>query len=263
MNWRLIETQEADAYTNMAVDEAILEAVAHGESPPTLRFYTWQPAAVSLGYFQRVADVNQSALQKHGFDLVRRMTGGRAILHQCELTYSLSAPVEVMGQDHSVLGVYLAISRGLLAGLAKVGVSADMQPEMPSRSTKGAVCFAVPSRYEIVWQGRKLVGSAQTRRSNAFLQHGSILLSADLAAICAIHGLPGEYQQDLALRMVTLQEILGKTPPLSELAGNLTAGMTEALGVTWQPTDLSDKEKQMAGELKASKYAQSGWLARR
>lgn len=263
MDWRLIETQEADAYTNMAVDEAILEAVARGESPPTLRFYTWQPAAVSLGYFQRVADVNQSALQKHGFDLVRRMTGGRAILHQYELTYSLSAPVEVMGQDHSVLGVYLAISRGLLAGLAKVGVSADMQPEMPSRSTKGAVCFAVPSRYEVVWQGRKLVGSAQTRRGNAFLQHGSVLIKADLAAICEIHGLACDYKQDLAQRMVTLEEILGETPPLPELAGHLAAGMAQVLGVAWQPGQLSDVEKKLAAELQAGKYTQREWMLRR
>ena len=174
-DWRLIISPAADGAWNMAVDEAVLEAVSSGSAPPTLRFFTWDPACLSLGYNQKAAEsCDMGYLKARGFTMVRRRTGGRAVLHEDELTYSISADSSLFGGG-SVLDVYMMISGALSDGLRAFGVAADLVPAYSDKGKeKSAACFDVPSSFEVAWKGRKIVGSAQFRSGRFFLQHGSI-----------------------------------------------------------------------------------------
>src|SRR5579875_2954295 len=151
----------------MAVDEAVATAVGAGESPPTLRLYAWRPAAVSIGYFQRLAsELDLAACRELGLDWVRRPTGGRAVLHAAELTYAVAAV-----EPGAVLDVYARWSRGLIAGVRRLGAAAEW---IAPRRGRSAACFDAGSAYEVAVGGRKLIGSAQVRRWGAVLQHGSL-----------------------------------------------------------------------------------------
>ena len=168
----------------MAVDEAILEQAGRGASPPTLRLYAWQPACLSLGYAQPYADVDESRLAAHSWDVVRRPTGGRAILHTDELTYSVTTAPNEPIMEGTVLESYNRIASALLAACHSLGLPVNMEQHIPpAEATKGAVCFEVPSAYEIVLDGKKLIGSAQARKREGILQHGSLPLHGDLTRI--------------------------------------------------------------------------------
>lgn len=181
-NWRLLFDQPSHAAWNMAADEAMLVALSNGEILPTLRFYGWNPPAVSIGYFQKLnTEIDIAACAEQGIDVVRRLTGGRAVLHEAELTYSLVVREDTPNIPTSVTESYLFFSRAIVAGLQQLGVTAQMQQPEPQRrqirSVSSAACFDAPSHYEITVGGRKLVGSAQVRRDGVLLQHGSILLT--------------------------------------------------------------------------------------
>jgi lipoate-protein ligase A len=200
--WRLVWSEPADGATNMAVDEAILRAVAAGHVPPTLRFYAWEPPCLSLGRGQRAADVDLDALREAGYGLVRRPTGGKAILHIDELTYSVVAPETEPRVAGGVVSSYRRLSAGLMRGLEQLGVLGVAaegrdagQRAVPSpvrrggvghRRRAGPVCFEVPSDYEITAQERKLIGSAQMRAGGVVLQHGAVPLYGDISRICAL-----------------------------------------------------------------------------
>ena len=168
----------------MAVDEAVLHALADGLGQPTLRFYQWDPPCLSLGYNQPWAEVDEAACARLGYTWVRRPTGGRAILHTDELTYSVLVPVEDPRVAGGIVESYRRLSTGLLAGLRNLGAEV-FQAQMGAMANpdQGAVCFDTPSHYEITVTGRKLVGSAQVRRRGVVLQHGTLPLRGDLGRI--------------------------------------------------------------------------------
>src|SRR6266851_10371187 len=176
--WRLLTDPPATGAWNMAVDEALLDGVAAGIAPPTLRFYQWAPPCLSLGYFQPFDVVDVAGCLRLGVDVVRRPTGGRAILHDRELTYSVALPASVLGHDGGVLPSYYRLSLALQDGLRRLGVPATLAPESAATGpiVHGPICFDRPSAREILLEGRKLVGSAQMRRGGGILQHGSILI---------------------------------------------------------------------------------------
>lgn len=182
--WRLIKSGFQTGAMNMALDEALLHAVAKGASPPVLRFYRWQPATVTLGYAQSVfRDIDLEICRRTGLDVVRRSTGGRAVLHDKEVTYAVIAPSVSGLFGSSVLDSYRVISDVLQNALQRLGLAAQLVPGRPrggSQSDAKAVCFSAPSQYELVIDDRKVVGSAQKRHGQAFLQHGSIPLEMDL-----------------------------------------------------------------------------------
>lgn len=182
--WRLLITPPADGATNMAIDEAILYALADGMGRPTLRFFEWDPPCLSLGYNQRWAEVDESACARLGYTWVRRPTGGRAILHTDELTYSVVVPADEARVAGGVVDAYRRLSAGLLSGLHTLGVDAyQADAELAPDSPQGAVCFDTPSKYEITAGGKKLIGSAQVRRRGMVLQHGTLPLTGDLGRI--------------------------------------------------------------------------------
>ncbi|MBI4730987.1 MAG: hypothetical protein HY781_02470 [Chloroflexi bacterium] len=183
--WRLLlHPTPARGAWNMAVDEAILESAGRGDSLPTLRLYAWEPACLSLGYAQPVSDVDMERLHARGWDLVRRPTGGRAVLHVDELTYSVSGPLGELRLAGTVLESYNRLAAALTEALRLLGLPVQVQEHVkPTGRTTNPVCFELPSTYESTGGGKKLVGSAQARGREGVLQHGSLPLTGDLGRV--------------------------------------------------------------------------------
>jgi lipoate-protein ligase A len=259
--WRLLITPSAVGRRNMSVDEAIVEAVAAGQSPPTLRLYTWDPPCLSLGHAQPREVVDDQALAEAGWDLVRRPTGGRALLHTDELTYSIAAADTVEGLAGGVLPSYQYLSRGLLAGLQRLGLHPDASAltVVGEADRRNPVCFEVPSAYEITAGGKKLVGSAQLRRRGAVLQHGSLPLGGDVTRVVRGLRYPDEDSRRQAAdrlrrHATTLEEQLGRAVPFDEAAKAIVEGFAAALG--WSVTEgrLTSGELSLARQLEATIY---------
>ncbi len=181
--WRLIIDPPLSGKVNMERDLEIMEEVSSGECPPTLRLYRWSPPAVSLGYFQDEKEVVElSACRDAGIDLVRRPTGGRAVLHNHELTYSIVVPeAHPFINKGGVMDAYRSISRGIVTAFNLLGIVASLTPEEGSRGGLApGSCFDMPSAYEVKIQDKKVVGSAQLRRDGIVLQHGAILFKLPL-----------------------------------------------------------------------------------
>ncbi|MBP7109986.1 MAG: lipoate--protein ligase family protein [Firmicutes bacterium] len=258
-DWRLIISPAADGAWNMAVDEAVLEAVSSGSAPPTLRFFTWDPACLSLGYNQKAAEsCDMGYLKARGFTMVRRRTGGRAVLHEDELTYSISADSSLFGGG-SVLDVYMMISGALSDGLRAFGVAADLVPAYSDKGKeKSAACFDVPSSFEVAWKGRKIVGSAQFRSGRFFLQHGSILMSADVDALVKACALPEGMKARLEGGIATVGEALGRKVGRYELVPSIAGEFRKLVGSNLIESGLTSAEKARAREL-LGKYGDDSW----
>ena len=309
--WRLIiEESPRPGAENMAVDEAILLAHAAGRVPPTLRFYRWTPPAVSLGYFQDYAtDVDPEACRQAGIDIVRRTTGGRAVLHDQEVTYSIV--VDMATLPGSVVETYRRIAGGLVFGLRALGLDAVLAPEKTAGDGPGeeaggrteggsgaptgapavaaivaaivaaGACFEVPSSYEILVSGKKIVGSAQVRRGGVILQHGSIPLRLDPPLLARVLGFPPEAAARIATKAAGLEETLdgagrpnevaacdggqpGRVPPgYSDVCRAVSDGLAGALEVTFEPGDLTPEEAATAEGLVREKYSRETWNKKR
>jgi lipoate-protein ligase A len=269
-HWRLILSAPADGAANMASDEAILLAVADGPALPTLRFFAWQPPCLSLGYSQPQADVDLNRLQALGWGLVRRPTGGRAILHTDELTYSVIAPIREPRVAGSVVESYRHLSQGLVRGLDLLGLCAraDRTYDLPGRQAQGAVCFETPSNYEITIDDKKLLGSAQTRKQGVVLQHGTLPLCGDITRICEVLRFETEEQRQLARarlaqRATTVEAVRGQPATWLEAAQALAQGFSEALNLTLDEAVLTEAEMAVANRLSVQKYASRAWSNKR
>ena len=269
MRWRLLITPPQPGALNMAIDEAIAEAVANRLVPPTLRCYRWEPPCLSVGYFQSVAEtVDLERCQELGVDCVRRPTGGRAVLHDDELTYSLSAPEAHPLVSGDVTESYRKISQGVLAGLRELGIPAEAAPPRPVRSPlstpASAVCFYVPSDYELTVEGRKIVGSAQMRTRGVVLQHGSFLLSADPHKLYALLKLGSEEERAAQIesfyrRVTSASAVLGRPVSFDTAAAAMARGFASALGVELLEGELTAEEVARAECLRAEKYGSPAW----
>jgi len=213
--WRLITTPAATGAENMALDEALMSR-ARTTGEWVLRVYAWRTPTISLGRNQSARGrYDLDRIASRGLAIVRRPTGGRAILHDREITYSVTAPVDDAGD---LTESYRRINRLLVAALATMGIEASMAAPHEREITPGMVpCFDQPSAGEIVLQGRKLAGSAQWRSEGALLQHGSILIEDDQSALAELT--VGDARQIPA--PATLADALGRIPPLSEVASAL------------------------------------------
>lgn len=289
--WRLVTTVDLPGSLNMAVDEALLDSVIRGAAP-VLRFYTWQPPALSLGVNQPFSDIDPAACRSRGFDIVRRITGGRAVLHQHELTYSLLARDSDERVSGGVLESYRKISQALVVGLRSLGIDVSLAepratlvaelraarrgangPEPApslapgSFSDYSAACFDMASAYELNAGGRKLVGSAQARRGGAILQHGSILLDVDWQAWTSVFAYPTERAKTLAAeklqrRMTSIARELGRVVSGQQVAAVLARAFEAELHINLEPGDLSREEWEAAARLAAEKYGSPGWTER-
>jgi lipoate-protein ligase A len=274
--WRLLIDQPADGAANMARDEAILSSHAGGAAQPTLRLYRWRPACLSLGRFQRAGAIDRAACARAGVAIVRRPSGGRALLHDAELTYAIVARADhSLFGDQSILATYRQISLALLAGLRRLGVAAELTPVARDerRRTKdesssassivhrpssfgSAACFDTPAAYELTVAGRKLAGSAQTRRAGSILQHGAIPLTGHAERLAALlHHPPGE----LGTRMIALDQAAGRKIEYDELAGALIAGFGDVWDIGFERGRLSEQEQREEQRLIAEKYTHDRW----
>ncbi len=231
--WKYIDSGLNCAAFNMAVDEELLARAQAGETSPVLRFYSWDPPAISLGKFQKIeTSVDVLACKRLGFDIVKRITGGRAVLHLHELTYSIVAPLDNFLFPPTVLGTYKVIADGLLTGLRNLGIPAEMvsrsgrNAELVKESTTAPSCFSSPSWYEILVNGKKIVGSAQRRMSRAFLQHGSVLIAYDPALEAQV--IPGG---GTSARITSIQNEMGRPISPEEVKLAFRLGFQSAFGV--------------------------------
>ena len=260
--WRLLLDPPAAGAWNMAVDEVLLDGVAAESAPPTLRFYQWAPPCLSLGYFQAFDVVDVVACRRLGVDIVRRPTGGRAILHDRELTYSVALPLRLLGDDGAVLASYHRLSLALERGLNRLGAPVVLAPESAARPglDQGPVCFDRPSAHEILLDGRKLVGSAQVRRATAILQHGSILIEPRIDRLLACLSLPDGPDARIEDGVAGLAEV-GDFDP-ARIAAALADAFAEEFRVRLVPGRLGADERQAADALVDSKYQAAAWTGR-
>jgi lipoyl(octanoyl) transferase len=256
---------------NMAADEAMLEHLGRGESLPTLRLYAWEPACLSLGHAQPFADVDVDRLTARGWEVVRRPTGGRAILHIDEITYSVIASSSEPRMAGSVLESYNRLASALLKAVRSLGLDARSNPlstELSGRHGEtNPVCFEVPSAYEITVDSKKLIGSAQARRKEGVLQHGSLPLTGDLARITDALVFPDESSrldaaQRLLARATTVESVLGRRVTWDEAAHALCNAFEAELDLYLEPGSLSDGEKGRLEELVQQKYDHPNWMKR-
>lgn len=267
--WRVIEQPPARGAWNMAVDEAVLESVYTGDSPATLRLYDWEPACLSLGHAQPFSEVNVQALADNGWEVVRRPTGGRAILHVDELTYSVIAPESEPRVSGGVLESYLRLSEALMDALIRLGLDpqANKHKRQEKADKENPVCFEVPSYYEITINGKKLIGSAQARRKEGILQHGTLPLYGDLGRIIdALRFQNPDIKQRAKSRLLdhatTVERELGKAPTWQEASQAFQSAFRAILNLELIPGKLTDKEYQRAQELMQEKYDHPSWTER-
>jgi len=268
--WRIIRSSPATGAWNMALDEAILDSVGKGESPSTLRLYSWAPPCLSLGYAQPVSDVDFQALRQYGWDLVRRPTGGRAILHTDELTYAVVAPLAEPRVAGGVLESYQRLSQALSLALQMFGLPVQAETEYTDSSSvtpKGPVCFDVPSNYEITVRGKKIIGSAQARRKDGILQHGSLPLFGDIGRIT--HSLVFTdtiARQEAAVRLIqratTVELALGRRVTWEEAADKFEYAFCKALNLQLVSGEPMQQEIRRAEELVKEKYGNPVWNER-
>ncbi len=239
----------------MALDEVLTFSCARGEGAPVLRLYTWDRPTVSVGYAQVLErEVDLEACRRLGFAVVRRPTGGRAVLHQHELTYAVAFPKGLLGPG-GVQEDYRRISQGLVLGLRRLGVAASLSRGSGGRGPVSGVCFLGTSRFEVTVAGRKLVGSAQRRFRDAVLQHGSLLLDLDRAAWEAtLPALRHPAAKDWTGRLNTLTFLLGARPSLARVVEALRDGFAEALGQPLAETHPSRAEARAAAALASGRY---------
>ena len=264
----ILDRDWRDGATNMACDEAILRAVSAREQPPTLRLYGWAPPCISLGLSQRIRTVDEGATQRDGVNVVRRATGGLAILHTDELTYSMVLPPDHPIAEGDVMTSYRRIAKAIISALKRLGV-AQAHADAVAKEDKatGPVCFEAPSDYEVMSApkaggGKKLVGSAQWRRVSGVLQHGSLPLTGDIGRVCQ-YLFDAPSPDAVRAHAATLQEITGRAVSWDEAALAYQQAFAETLQIVFTEDTLSAAEQASMLELVATKYGHDAWNRRR
>lgn len=251
MDWRLLIHPDLPGFRQMAIDEALYENAGPG-TPSVLRFYTWQRPTLSLGYFQKYKRVVQESFVVHNkIDVVRRITGGRTVLHQHEVTYSLTGSLENEFANQSLRETYGLIARALDAGLKNLGVNRSLiqmdsaRDRMESRLPQ---CFVSVSQFEHSADEKKVIGSAQKRSRDRFLQHGSILLDFDphLQNGCIQNSDP-----EIENRVAPLNRLLRRKIQLEEVVMSFSRAFEEIFRLRIQPSELNQHELETATNLEA------------
>lgn len=262
--WRLILSGPQPGRVNMALDSAILAAVGRGEAPPTLRLYRWDPPCLSLGYSQSPTDVDLFRLEERGWDLVRRPTGGRAILHTDELTYAVIGSRDEARLQGSLMDSYRRISQALYQALETLGLPVEVHQGKNPLAHQQPVCFENPSDFEITVGGKKIIGSAQARKKEGILQHGSLPLSGDLTRITEVlrYSSPGERQEAAAAllgRAQTVSSVLGQEVSWDQAAKAFVDAFQSALHLELVQEELTSREQAAARQLVTSRYGSPAW----
>jgi len=268
--WRFLNTAFGNAFFNMAVDEALVTSVREGAAPPTVRVFGWEPPAVSFGYAQRVSrEVDPDRCREMGVDVVRRPTGGRAVLHWNELTYSVVCP-----EDDPILGgtigeAYRKISECLLAGLRQMDAEVAFEPgRLPQPSPRNeeltSPCFSSTAQFEITFQGRKLVGSAQRRMGGMLLQHGSLLLGPEHKRVVELlpegrEAVGERFRKMLDQQTASLSEATQGRVDFQTTAEAIREGFGGVVPLSDDQGELTPLERSEADRLVREKYSTDAW----
>lgn len=272
--WNFINTGSKNPYYNMAMDEALLNFVSRGEIDPVIRFYTWNPATLSIGYFQRLQkEIDIDKVKEKGYGLVRRQTGGRGVLHDKELTYSVIVPESHPNMPSTVTEAYKIISQGLLEGFKNLGfetyfaIPRSKEERDKLKQPRSSVCFDAPSWYELVVEGRKIAGSAQTRQKGVILQHGSILQDIDIDDLFDMfifknERLKAKMKENFVQKAVAINDISNQHITLNEMENAFKSGFKKELNIDFKPLELTEKQKEEVQELE-EKYRSEAWMYRK
>lgn len=273
--WRFIDSGNCSPAFNMALDEALLDWHSEGKIPPVIRFYGWNPATLSIGYFQKVEkEIDLEAVKANGLGFVRRPTGGRGVLHEHELTYSV-----IVSEDHpempkTVTEAYRVISEGILKGFHQLGLEAYFavprtdEEKSALKNPRSAVCFDAPSWYELVVEGRKVAGSAQTRQKGVILQHGSILLDLDEDKLFSLFKYPNDRVKErmksaFKNKAVAINEISPRKITLEEAKEAFYKGFAEGLNIVLEPYHLNEEELAYVNKIAKERYESDEWNFKR
>ncbi|WP_428909091.1 lipoate--protein ligase family protein [Niallia sp. Krafla_26] len=269
--WRFIDSGNGSPSFNMALDEALLEWNSQGKFPPVIRFYGWNPATLSIGYFQKVEkEIDMEVVKDQNIGFVRRPTGGRAVLHEHELTYSVIVSEEHPDMPKTVTEAYRVISEGILKGFHQLGLDAYFavpkteEDREALKSPHSAVCFDAPSWYELVVEGRKVAGSAQTRQKGVILQHGSILIDLDEDKLFSLFKYPNDrvrerMQRAFKNKAVAINDLSSKKVTLDEAKRAFKVGFEEGLNINLEPYQLTDDELKVVMDIAKKRYESDEW----
>jgi lipoate-protein ligase A len=250
--WRLLQTGVNTAFTNMAIDRAVLVTHSQGKVPPTVRFYAWDPPAISIGYFQSLTEeINVDACKKYGVDYVRRITGGGAVFHDKELTYSLVISESHPAIPSNIMKSYGRICGALIKGLEQLGVEGQYAPIN-----------------DILSDGRKISGNAQTRKQGVVLQHGTILLDVNVDKMFSLLKVPDEKIKDKLItdakqRVTSLRHVIGEPIGFDDVAVAMKQGFEEEFGVELVEGMLSKDELVLARKFEKECFSTPAWNHRR
>lgn len=264
--WGFIDTGSQDASINMAIDELLLNLHSEGKIPPTLRFYRWAAPSLSIGRFQKVEKtIDFNGVARNNCQFVRRLTGGSAVLHDDELTYSLVVSEKHPAIPKTVREAYYILSKGVLEGYKNLGIQVDYAiPQKKVRSDRTAVCFEKIAYYEMIVEGKKISGNAQTRQNGVLLQHGSIPMSIDDQMLFDLFLFPSERvkqrQRDrFSKKAITINGYTNKTHQYELLKEAFYKGFQTGLDITLKPIKLSQAQWEEAFHLAHNKYANKSW----
>ena len=262
--WRLIDTGFSNGYINMAIDEVLMLSCKRNGARPTLRFYQWKPSALSIGYSQRFGEgFNVENCRSMGVDIVRRLTGGQAVFHDGDLTYSVTIPETYLQAPRTEILIKM-ISLGLKQGLNNLGIEVNLINSGRSELNKKSYnCFLNKSNYEIGINGKKLVGSAQRRTSGALLQHGAIMIKIDYNRILKVFGENGESDKEnifkIGEKITSLSENMEMAPNVEEIKKAIISGFEKAIGISLVFEPLSAEELYYIEKLTDEKYSKEEW----
>lgn len=272
--WLFLNTKKQDPYFNMALDEALLNWVSEGKLQPVIRFYGWEPKTLSIGYFQRLEkEIDIEKVRSSQIGLVRRATGGRGVLHDKELTYSVVVPESHPNMPKTVTEAYKVISTGLLEGFKALGFDAYFaipkteEQRAKLKDPRSSVCFDAPSWYELVVEGRKIAGSAQTRQKGVILQHGSILQDIDVDELFSLFKFKNErlmqkMKDAFSSKAVAINDLSERVVTIEEMEEAFYKGFEKGLNITLKPFELTEEQLSEV-QLIADKYKSDEWTYRR
>jgi lipoate-protein ligase A len=250
--WRLLLTGASTAAKNMAIDRAVLVANSQGKVPPTVRFYEWTPPAISIGYFQSLAEeVDLEMCNKHGVDYVRRITGGGAVFHENELTYSIVIPESHKEIPKNIMNSYGRICGAIIRGLGNLGIESTYKPIN-----------------DIIANKKKISGNAQTRKARTVLQHGTVLTDVDVDKMFSLLKVPNEKIKDKLIsdvkqRVTSVRQILEREMPFEEISQAMKAGFEEEFDVELVEGELTEEEINLAQKFEKECFGAKEWNHRR
>jgi len=250
--WRLLQTGASTAARNMAIDRAVLVANSNGKVPPTVRFFSWEPSAISIGYFQSLEDeIDLTTCKDLGVDYVRRITGGGAVYHEDELTYSIVIPESHKEISKNIMESYGRICGAVMNGLSNLGIESEYKPIN-----------------DIITNGKKISGNAQTRKMKTVLQHGTILTDVNVEKMFSLLKVPNEKIKDKLIadvkeRVTSIKHIKGEEIAFNKVAKAMKKGFEEEFKIKLIQGKLTDEEEELASKFERECFGSEDWNHKR